>query len=152
MQLASTVFGVCVIQIKPALEKLLNLPNDSLTKEIQLSQDLQSLFLEYQIPSDLLSYGGDPAASTDAKVTAVKGHVKALMDMVKKLRDEQVGEAKQGQAFRAAQTNSPLVGDFHSLVLNFWPQCTFATSGRTYIAQYGLHPRIPCVAFLNIFL
>jgi hypothetical protein len=32
------LFGVCVIQIKPQLEKLLKLPEDSLTKEIQLSQ------------------------------------------------------------------------------------------------------------------
>jgi hypothetical protein len=34
---------VCVIQIKPLLEKLLKLPNDSLTKEIQLSQVKTSL-------------------------------------------------------------------------------------------------------------
>ncbi len=35
---ASTLFGVCVLQIKPQLEKLLNLPNDALTKEIALTQ------------------------------------------------------------------------------------------------------------------
>src|SRR5690242_12719707 len=40
MQLESTLFGVCVIQIKPALEKVLNLPDDALTKEIALTQDL----------------------------------------------------------------------------------------------------------------
>ena len=49
MQLESTLFGICVIQIKPQLEKLLNLDNDSLTKEIQLTQDLQQLFIEYQV-------------------------------------------------------------------------------------------------------
>jgi hypothetical protein len=49
-QLASTLFGVCILQIKPQLETLLNLENDSLTKEISLTQDLMSLFLEYQIP------------------------------------------------------------------------------------------------------
>ena len=38
MQLESTMFGVLVIQIKPQLERVLNLPNDSLTKEIQLTQ------------------------------------------------------------------------------------------------------------------
>ena len=43
MQLESTLFGVCIIQIKPQLEKLLKLPNDSLTKEIQLTQDLLNL-------------------------------------------------------------------------------------------------------------
>lgn len=36
MQLASTLFGIVVIQIKPQLEKLLNLPQDSLTKEIRM--------------------------------------------------------------------------------------------------------------------
>lgn len=38
MQLESTLFGVCVVQIKPQLEKVLRLPDDSLTKEIQLTQ------------------------------------------------------------------------------------------------------------------
>jgi hypothetical protein len=35
MQLAGTLFGVCVIHIKPQLEKLLKLYPDSLLKEIQ---------------------------------------------------------------------------------------------------------------------
>ena len=38
MQLEGSVFGVCIIQLKPQLERLLNLPNDSLTKEIKLTQ------------------------------------------------------------------------------------------------------------------
>lgn len=58
MQLASSVFGVVVLQIKPQLERLLKLPEDSLIKEIQMSEDLLELFLKYQIPSDLLSYDG----------------------------------------------------------------------------------------------
>eukprot|EP01038_Epipyxis_sp_PR26KG_P009339 gene9339-12583_t len=56
MQLESTLFAICVIQIKPQLEKALNLPLDSLTKEIRLTQDLTELFIKYQIPTDLLSY------------------------------------------------------------------------------------------------
>ena len=56
MQLESSLFGVCVIQMKPQLEKLLKLPYDSLTKEIKLSEELFELFIKYQIPSDLLSY------------------------------------------------------------------------------------------------
>ncbi len=39
----STLFGVCVLQIKPQLEKLLNLPNDALTKEIALTQVVSPL-------------------------------------------------------------------------------------------------------------
>ncbi len=60
MQLESTLFAVCLIQIKPALEKLLKLPDDSLTKEIRLTQDLLDLFMTYNIPSDMVSarFGG----------------------------------------------------------------------------------------------
>merc|ERR1719197_2067763 len=56
MQLQSTLFALCIVQIKPALEAVLNLPDDSLTKEIKLSQRLLSQLIEYQIPSDQLSY------------------------------------------------------------------------------------------------
>jgi hypothetical protein len=37
LQLSSTLFGLCVIQIKPQLEKVLGLPPCSLTKEIQVT-------------------------------------------------------------------------------------------------------------------
>jgi hypothetical protein len=56
MQMQHTLFGICVIQIKPQLEKVLNLPADSLTKEIALTEDLMELFIDYQIPTDLLSH------------------------------------------------------------------------------------------------
>merc|ERR1711990_400102 len=84
MQLASSVFGVCIIQLKPQLEKLLKLPQDALTKEIRLTQDLLSLFIDYQIPSDLLTFEGtgspdewedvdDEEGSTGAAGLAVGG-------------------------------------------------------------------------------
>ncbi len=70
MQLASTLFAVCVIQIKPQLEKLLRLPDDGLTKEIRLTQDVQELFVKYQIPSDLLSCAAAKAgAAPQAKAS-----------------------------------------------------------------------------------
>lgn len=47
MQLASTLFGILVVQIKPQLERVLCLPENSLTKEIELTQDLMKLFIEY---------------------------------------------------------------------------------------------------------
>ncbi|CAK9088634.1 unnamed protein product [Durusdinium trenchii] len=50
----STLFGVLVVQIKPQLEKLLNLPDDSLTKELPM---------KYQIPSDLLSFSEEEGVS-----------------------------------------------------------------------------------------
>ena len=45
-----------VIEIKPQLEKVLNLPPGALTKEIELTQHLLELFTKYQISCDLLSY------------------------------------------------------------------------------------------------
>lgn len=72
MQLESSVFAFCIIQIKPQLERVLNLPAGSLTKEIELTQDLMSLFIDHQIPSDLLSFDGPTPASTSDKVQTVK--------------------------------------------------------------------------------
>ncbi len=56
------------LAITRQLERVLNLPPESLTKEIQLTQKLLDLFITYQIPSDLLSYDGDAAANGTAKV------------------------------------------------------------------------------------
>lgn len=79
MQLSSTLFTLCIIQIKPQLEKVLNLVPDSLTKEIKLTQDLMDLFVEYQIPSDLLSYSDDARnASSSERISAVQASVTAM--------------------------------------------------------------------------
>ena len=95
MQLGSSVFGVCVVQLKPQLERLLNLPDGALTKEIQLTQDLMSLFVDYQIPSDLLSYDEDPDMGTRAKVEAVKGHVEAVLQVIEKAKAKQLEEERR---------------------------------------------------------
>jgi len=94
MQLESSVFGICVIQLKPQLEKLLNLPENSLTKEIQLTQDLMSLFVDYQIPSDLLSFDGPDVLETREKVTAVKAHVEAVLNVIEGQKKKQLQDAK----------------------------------------------------------
>ena len=94
MQLSSSVFGVCVVQIKPQLEALLGLPADALDKEMKLTQDLMELFIEYQVPSDLLSYNGHSgSAALEDKIANVKANVKAVMDVIesqkkKQLKDE----------------------------------------------------------------
>jgi hypothetical protein len=105
MQLGSTLFGVCVVQIKPQLEKVLNLPPDALIKEILLTQDLMKLFIEYQIPSDLLSY--DALASKEGdwndlkaaneisiseKVSAVRKNVAGMMTMINEEKQKQIDE------------------------------------------------------------
>merc|ERR1712137_571668 len=97
MQLESTMFGVCIIQIKPQLEKLLNIPNDSLTKEIQLTQDLLELFIQYQIPSDLIRFDKDdsPNATPIQKVDIVKTHVQTMKNMIEKSKKKELEDAKQ---------------------------------------------------------
>ena len=106
MQLESSVFGVAIVQIKPQLEALLGLPDNSLTKQIQLTQQLMSLFIDYQIPSDLLSFDGPADATQQAKLLVVQGHVKSVMDVVddakkKELEGIQMETARR-EALRAA--------------------------------------------------
>uniref|UniRef100_A0A7S2YS48 Uncharacterized protein n=1 Tax=Entomoneis paludosa TaxID=265537 RepID=A0A7S2YS48_9STRA len=107
MQLESSVFGVCIIQLKPQLEKLLGLPSGALTKEIQLTQDLMSLFVDYQIPSDLLSYDGDAASNMAAKLETVKAHVKAVVDVVDAAKEKELLEEERKKEMREAQSAIP---------------------------------------------
>jgi hypothetical protein len=93
MQLESTLFGVLVIQIKPQLEKVLNLPADSLTKEIRLTQDLMELFIKYQIPSDLMSFEGEAMSSVKEKLDTVKGHVASLRSIIDDAKDNEIADA-----------------------------------------------------------
>lgn len=107
MQLESTLFGVCVIQIKPQLERLLKLPADSLTKEIKLTQDLLELFMEYQIPSDLLSYSGtDPEATPEDKLELVRTYVGRMQELIERAKQKELEEAQQREAFRRAESDS----------------------------------------------
>jgi hypothetical protein len=78
MQLASTLFALCVVQIKPQLERLLNLPDQSLTKERRLTQQLMTLFTEYQISSDLVKFDGDMKMSKTEKINIVKQQVNTI--------------------------------------------------------------------------
>jgi hypothetical protein len=95
MQLESSVFGVCVIELKPQLERLLGLPEGALTKEIQLTQDLMSLFTEYQIPSDLLTFDGPANSDTAAKVGAVKEYVKSILEVIENSKEKQLIEEER---------------------------------------------------------
>jgi len=95
MQLDSSVLGVCVIQIKPQLEKLLGLPEDSLTKEMKLTEDLTELFVEYQVPSDLVSCDFDNEGSKPSvkdQVENVREHVKSVLDVIANQKKEQLIE------------------------------------------------------------
>jgi len=99
MQLSSSVFGVYIVQIKPQLETLLGLPADSLDKEMKLTQDLMELFVEYQVPSDLLSYNGfDQDAAVADKISNVRKNVKGVLDVITAEKEKQLnGEAQRTQ-------------------------------------------------------
>ena len=95
MQLSSSVFGVCVVQIKPQLETLLGLPADALDKEMKLTQDLMELFVEYQVPSDLLSYNGhSESAALEDKIANVKANVKAVVDVIESQKEKQLKDER----------------------------------------------------------
>lgn len=105
MQLESTLFGVCVIQVKPQLEKLLKLPPDSLTKEIKLTQQLLELFTEYQIPSDLLSYDGAEDAPVADKLARVKDYTTRMFEMIDLSKRREIEEEQAREALRLAEMN-----------------------------------------------
>lgn len=105
MQLESTLFGVCVIQVKPQLEKLLKLPPDALTKEIKLTQELLSLFSEYQIPSDLLSYDGAEEAPVAEKLVRVKEYTARMFEMIASSKSRELEEEQEREAMRLAELN-----------------------------------------------
>ena len=101
MQLASTLFGIAIIQVKPQMERLLNLPPDALTKEIKLTRDLLSLFCNYQMPSDLLSFGGDAEAGVKEKIAVVAEQVAAMNEMI---AEEKKAEAEEAVLQRRFET------------------------------------------------
>ena len=82
MQLSSTLFGVCILEIKPQVERALALPEGSLYKETELMDEVIDLFLEYNIPADLMSYDGSPDDHPDQKVERVKELVSQIQKMI----------------------------------------------------------------------
>jgi hypothetical protein len=91
MQLSSSIFGVCIVQIKPQLEALLGLPANALDKEMKLTQDLMELFVEYQVPSDMLSYSGSlENVATQDMVLNVEKNVKSVLDVINAEKEKQL--------------------------------------------------------------
>ncbi|KAJ9463396.1 hypothetical protein DIPPA_08815 [Diplonema papillatum] len=114
MQLESTLFAVCAVQIKPQLELVLNLPDDSLTKEIQLTQQLIELFTRYHIPPDLLSFQCDALEDPSdippsVKVEMVKKQVAAMFKVISVGKQAEIDDAKQrkGPVSPASSTLQP---------------------------------------------
>jgi len=101
MQLESTLFGVLVLHIKPQLEVLMNLAPDALTKEVELTQHLMDLFIQHQIPADLLSAPTEGPASVDAasKLAAVKANVAAVKSMISKAEDDAIKKREKEEKY-----------------------------------------------------
>ncbi len=78
----SSRLAICVIQIKPAMERLLKLPRFSLNKEIRLRQDLEIMFVCLQLSGDLFCFEGVEQASEEAKIKAVRESADKIMAMV----------------------------------------------------------------------
>ncbi|KAL3805783.1 hypothetical protein HJC23_007744 [Cyclotella cryptica] len=81
-QLDSSVFCVCVVEVRPQLELLMRLPPDSLTKEVSLVTTLLSLFVEHQISADLVSYDGPENVPAKEMIATVKEYVQNVLVMV----------------------------------------------------------------------
>jgi len=115
MQLESTLFVVVALQVKPQLEQVLQLKPDSLTKEIALTQDIMKLFIDYQIPPDLLAYdeASSPeaaAASADARIVAVKESVKKIMTILNEAKQDEGKEKKREREFESGSSFVPADG------------------------------------------
>lgn len=96
MQLGSTLFSILVIPVKPQLERVLNLPEDSLTKEIQLTQDLMRLFVKYQIPSDIVAaQRARGASAVGGELAEVRSRVEAMKQMISQAQQEELAERRQ---------------------------------------------------------
>jgi hypothetical protein len=99
MQLESSVLGICVIQLKPQLEAVLALPADSLTKEIRLTQDILSLFIDYQIPPDIISSDLEENATVKQKVDRVRMNVDVIHSLIDDAKKKELEEAKRKAEF-----------------------------------------------------
>lgn len=94
-QLSATLFGVCVVHIKPQLERVLGLPEGALVKHVKLTQDAMRLFTEYNIPSDLLSFTGDSTTPVEQQVAFVREQVSVMVEMLDKAKAEQLRQKQQ---------------------------------------------------------
>ena len=99
MQLSSTLFALCVVQIKPQLEAVLRLPPDALDKEIRLQQRLMVLFSEFQIPADTLRFDPHMQAGAAGREATTKEKV-AVVRRLTAQSDAWVEEAKAGELCR----------------------------------------------------
>ena len=97
MQLESSLFALSIIEVKPQLERVLNVPPEILSQEIKLTQQLMELIIKYNIPADLLSYPEDSqqATSEDEIINKVSGYVSTVQNMLRRCKDQAVKDATE---------------------------------------------------------
>jgi len=89
MQLENTSFAVLIIPTKPQLEKVLRLPEDSLTQEPDLVDQIIDYIVQLQIPTDVIGYHGNPDASEEVKVNAVRERVQRITTRLAKVEPKE---------------------------------------------------------------
>jgi hypothetical protein len=67
------------------------------------------LFIEYQIPSDLLSYDGPEDAAPTDKLAKVKDYVARMQEMIELSRKKEIEDAQQREALRRAEADRTYV-------------------------------------------
>ena len=95
MQLETSTLSFCVIQIKPQLERLLDLSAGSLTKELSLTQEIIELTSTYQIPGDVLRFHGDSSTPSSARLEQVRNRAQELRNMIEEQKANELREAER---------------------------------------------------------
>jgi len=74
----------------------LNLPDDSLTKEIKLMNEILEIFLEFQCPPDLISYGKSQSAQKAREAGEREREVEGREGEAQVREREEKGKEKEG--------------------------------------------------------
>jgi hypothetical protein len=141
MQLASSVFALAVIQIQPQLERVLNLDNGALTKEIGLNRELMEFFTKYQIPADLLSFDGPEDASSATKLEAVRSHAAAIRKVITAERAAELAAEEEKAKKQLYERTAAMEGMTFSAPNGFGAAPpTFAMEGMAMDSGFGAVP------------
>jgi len=132
MQLASTVFAICVIMIKPALERVLNLPPTSLTKEIKLTQYLMEMFTKYHIGPGMIDFSGSKDEEMATKISVVKENADAIGLVIKDARDEELKQEKQ-ESEKRYYTQNWALREVDGVAMQF----SAPRPDESYMSEYG---------------
>ena len=91
MQLDGTLFSIAIIQIKPQIEVVLNLPEGTLSKETELSEKLLKMMVTDGLSSDLLS----ATKSSSDPLEEVRTNISRIDGLIQKERDEELREQER---------------------------------------------------------